>query len=124
MTKYAIYQIKEHDTIGRTKPILHCGFFNSEEEAIKELRKYYNNGEKKRYDNDFYGWHYWYWDEIYAIDTERPIEFYDMDDYIRDLVMKGEWDKLAAEQKDIILRSSPLHSKLYLALKGKVQLVG
>lgn len=114
--KFGIYSIKEHDHCGLTKPLLHEGYFNTYEEAKAQLDKLYHGGKKQRYDNDFYGYHYWYWDAIYA----EPTYFYDMDDYVRDLVESGEWEKMTDEQRKIITSHSLAHTLLWLKLKNKL----
>lgn len=125
MIKYGIYQIKEHDYVGRETPHLSWGWFDTCEDAQNYLERWYHNGEKQRYDNDFYGHHYAYWYEIYASDTEHPLYFYDMDDYVRDLVNGEEhiWDTLTNEQKDLICWACPLHTKFWLAalMKGRTK---
>lgn len=124
MIKYGIFQLKEHDSGWREKPSLSWGWFDTIEEAQYQLKKWYHNGEKQRQDNNFYGWHYTYWYEIYASDTEHPIQFYDMDDYVRKLVNGEEhkWDVLTNEEKDMILGATPLNTKFWLALNGKIEI--
>ncbi|MBP5724379.1 MAG: hypothetical protein J6X18_12510 [Bacteroidales bacterium] len=124
MVKYGIFEIVEHDSGRREKPSLHRGWFNTIEEAEEVLKDGYYNGEKQRFDNDFYGIHYTYWDEIYASDTEHPIQFYDMDDYVRELVdgKTHSWNLLSDEQKEMVIKASPLETKFWLALKGKIDI--
>ncbi|MBP5723365.1 MAG: hypothetical protein J6X18_07310 [Bacteroidales bacterium] len=124
MTKYGIFQIKKHDYGWCEKPSLSWGWFNTIEEAQDHLKNYYHNGEKRRQDNDFYGYHYTYWYEIYASDSEHPIQFYDMDDYVRDLV-DGEghlWDTMTDEQKEMLVSMSPPATKFWLILIGKINI--
>ena len=119
MTKYGIFRLKKHDYQEQDKPVIARGWFDSPEEAKECLEKYYFNGDYQRYDNDVYGYHYYYWYEIYAFDTDNPMQFYDMDDYVRDLVCSGEWYKLSEEQRKTIKTFCRAHTLMWLAFHKK-----
>jgi len=123
-TYYGIFEVKKHDIdSSESKPELARGWFDTPEEAQQCLDEFYNGGEWKRYDNDFYGWHYSYHYVIYAMnDGYGKNRFYDMDDYVRDMLKSGDWDKLSAEQKSMIASVSPVHTKFRLLLEGKMKL--
>ena len=125
-TYYGIYAKKQHDLGDEEKPILVCGWFTDIEEAKERLKKKYHNGEKLRNDNNVYGYHYTYWYEIYAFNDDLGFSpgFYDMNDYINDLLENGEWNKLTNEQKQILVQCSPYHTKLRLLLENKIPMHG
>ena len=121
-TYYGIYEIKKHDICSsEDKPILREGWFNTEQEAKECLDKYYNGGNKKRYDNDFYGWHYDYWYVIYAWNDSlgHSPGFYDMNDYVKDLIDSGEWYNMTKEQRSIITACSPMSAQLRILFERK-----
>jgi hypothetical protein len=122
-TVYGIFEIKVHDHCGQTTPELCRGWFDDPNEALECLHKWYNDeNNKKRYDNDFYGYHYTYWHVIYARRCDDSPVFYDMGDYVKDLIDSGEWDKLSDEQKSIIVNGSDFRAKLRLLFEGKIKI--
>lgn len=121
-TYYGIYYCIQHDSgLASEKPQLISGWYSTPEEALDVLKKQYDNGKKKRHDNDFYGHHYTYWYEIYAWNDEvgESPGFYDMSDYVNELLDSGEWYNLSKEQKQLIAACSPVHTQFKLLFEKK-----
>lgn len=107
MTKYVILRFVKYASNGIWE---YDGFaFTNErftlEEAQERLKKFHHNGEIQHCNDSLCSGEHWWKDVLWAVDEHHGLP-YTMSNYLKDLQISGEWDKMSKEQQEIILYCS------------------